>query len=955
MAYRVGFHPGAVWCKTDLQVHTPRDAQWNGPSFDGHSGAGREGRLAWARDLIRAAARKGINCIAVSDHHDVAFVPVIRQALSELLASGEAHGFWFFPGMEVTCDDNCQCILIFDADVGHVELDRLYGGLLKNVIKVDETLARMPQNSLYGHDISRFWYAVTQDPVLGPRLILLPHGGDPGHSHKSIMQSGFQSRFREVPFDGVYIEKPISSLNYNTKQKLEGRFAEWGNRRRGVISTGDNRLDDFEDLGSNPCWIRLGEPTAESLRQALLADEARIAYAEPVLPSHRVKRLDVSAELCGPDFGLLLNDGFNALIGGRGSGKSAALEYLRFGLGRSVFEGAGVQEEGSRVATLLSDTLTDGFVRVTLVRGDIEEAWTRTLAKRNVIQVSRPDGSSEEISIEVAQQRFPARGYHQKELSSVVSSKRAAADQITGIAAAELVAERRDNDTRRAASTLELTTAFQQLVEFWSAEAADERAKSSVEDLKRRIAAHQERLREAGLLEEAQTILALAPEYARAKAYAETVISGIAGTKTAFESILDDLFGSVDVPIVPDDSDFDEIRSMIGEVTADAAKVKAAISAIITGIDALVDRLLDRQTAFTGKESEFQARLIIAVAEQQQHKTLLDEAARLNAQLETAERTARQTAERLKEREQAPTTFNKARQQLATLMADRQGLLERGARETSTMSEGLLQASVVPSAASEEQADALCTMIEGSRIRSPEEKVKNHISSIVMDPGAWEQLCDKLLSLCRTKTRSPTVATELPTLDMATRTDLDAVFSFEPLTDFGRQTIWAKLGPASVTSVLTAVPDAYVEFEFRDRDGSYIPFERASPRQQAAALLTLLLKQKAGTLLIDQPEDDLDNRVIMQIAKLLRTTKINRQLIFATHNPNFVVNGDADKVIVMNSGSPSTTGGGSAAPRMSMLIDGAIETPSVRDAITEIMEGGKEAFELRSRKYDFVR
>ena len=53
MSYPVGFHPGAVWRKTDLQVHTPRDAQWNGDSFDSNSEVGREGRLAWARDLTR--------------------------------------------------------------------------------------------------------------------------------------------------------------------------------------------------------------------------------------------------------------------------------------------------------------------------------------------------------------------------------------------------------------------------------------------------------------------------------------------------------------------------------------------------------------------------------------------------------------------------------------------------------------------------------------------------------------------------------------------------------------------------------------------------------------------------------------------------------------------------------------------------------------------------------------
>jgi len=67
------------------------------------------------------------------------------------------------------------------------------------------------------------------------------------------------------------------------------------------------------------------------------------------------------------------------------------------------------------------------------------------------------------------------------------------------------------------------------------------------------------------------------------------------------------------------------------------------------------------------------------------------------------------------------------------------------------------------------------------------------------------------------------------------------------------------------------------------------------------------------------------------------------------------VNGDADKVVVMNSGTGPSPVGSAFVPRVSIYTDGAIETPSVRDAITEIMEGGKEAFQLRSRKYDFVR
>jgi chromosome segregation protein len=130
-----------------------------------------------------------------------------------------------------------------------------------------------------------------------------------------------------------------------------------------------------------------------------------------------------------------------------------------------------------------------------------------------------------------------------------------------------------------------------------------------------------------------------------------------------------------------------------------------------------------------------------------------------------------------------------------------------------------------------------------------------------------------------------------------------------------------------------------------------MPFEQASPGQQASALLELLLRQSAGTLIIDQPEDDLDNRVIMNIVNLIRTSKSGRQLLFATHNPNIVVNGDADKVIALKAGKNMP--GREPDPRVQIDVDGAIETPDVRYAITHVMEGGQEAFDLRSRKYNF--
>lgn len=137
-----------------------------------------------------------------------------------------------------------------------------------------------------------------------------------------------------------------------------------------------------------------------------------------------------------------------------------------------------------------------------------------------------------------------------------------------------------------------------------------------------------------------------------------------------------------------------------------------------------------------------------------------------------------------------------------------------------------------------------------------------------------------------------------------------------------------------------------------DERGRKISFDKASPRQQASALLELLLRQQAGTLIIDQPEDDLDNKVIMKIVDLIKRSKSNRQLVFATHNPNVVVNGDADKILSLTTGEVDPRPG-EGSIRISVDQDGAIETPEVKAVITKVMEGGEGAFDLRRRKYRF--
>jgi chromosome segregation protein len=136
-------------------------------------------------------------------------------------------------------------------------------------------------------------------------------------------------------------------------------------------------------------------------------------------------------------------------------------------------------------------------------------------------------------------------------------------------------------------------------------------------------------------------------------------------------------------------------------------------------------------------------------------------------------------------------------------------------------------------------------------------------------------------------------------------------------------------------------------FEYRVREKEYIPFVNASAGQQATALPKTLLNEAGSPLIIDQPEEDLDNPVMLEIVKQIWLAKQKRQIIFASHNANLVVNGDAELVVWCDYRTLGDQSGGTIAG------EGAIDMPEAREAIKKIMEGGEAAFNLRKEKYGF--
>lgn len=141
----------------------------------------------------------------------------------------------------------------------------------------------------------------------------------------------------------------------------------------------------------------------------------------------------------------------------------------------------------------------------------------------------------------------------------------------------------------------------------------------------------------------------------------------------------------------------------------------------------------------------------------------------------------------------------------------------------------------------------------------------------------------------------------------------------------------------------------YIEYWFPE-DGLRIEYSRGgdgtgwssitqgSQGQRSAALLDYLLAFGNKPLILDQPEDDLDNHLIYDlIVRQIRENKLHRQPIIVTHNPKIVVNGDAEMVPAL----------GFRKAQSQIFESGSLQDKAVREEACPVMEGGREALSRR--------
>lgn len=937
----------ASWKKCDFQVHSPRDPNWTGarpigigeidPDSDKEASAEDvdAARIHWANEFVDQCVAKELEVVALTDHHEMVMVPYVQNAIANRKRADPNFELWFFPGMELTASGGKQCLIIFDADLSDDWRRQAQGKLGIVYADQDEKASRSPKVTQLTINYADLGAELdTLEPLRG-RYVILPNVSQ-GNSH-TVLVDGAHGDFRRMPYVGGYLDQnqTIDTLGRKNRTRLSGKDKTWSVREIYPLPTSDSREASYATLGKNNTWIKLAEPTAEAIRQAFLGHHSRIAIKHPQTPSLIVSNISFTDATILQDTDLRLSPELNSAIGGRGSGKSSFLEYLSFGLGRSCYDVQRDHYSGTeRLSELVNDTFVSkaGRVALEVVQDNAVFKVERSQASAYQPQVTYPNGDTQTVSVKELRALFPAVVYSQGELAEIgkQAGKKAQLSDLLQFVNPDYKREddRLAQDIEAAKSSVR--TEIQRLTSHWRLQAKLRQLQTNRVSLTQRVQALEKTLPK--LSEEDQAIVAF---FDKAN---EFDLKRIQASKHA-DQILDELNAAATELLSEREIDTD-LTGSPEEIRKSYSEFYSAFSASIKGLQG---DLNSKRVALTAAESSWSDQFKKARDDRDavleklgEHKTVTAQIIKLREQITELTNQIGDLEAELNAAGDPAANLQKATSKLKGMNVQRTERTQAWASEIETLSSGKIKAVVDANGDVSEISEAIDVVAsktgsqEATRIKGLEEALAEASASDITD-----RLRTDCLSLLYWSQIGSASGEEQPKCAELMKILGD--------TDRIRSALTERIDTARVEAISTAVAKPEIALSYCDGDRE-ISFEKASEGQRAAALLFMLLEQPGGPLIIDQPEGDLDNKIITDLTEKLHSAKQKRQLVFASHNANIVVNGSSELVAYLD-----IVGTG----ERKISCSGAIDLSEICDVITATMEGGEKAFKDRQDKYGY--
>lgn len=845
--------------------------------------------------IINACQKYQIEVIAVTDHNRV-------QGSLKLSQVAREAGIFVFSGFEATSKDGVHYLCLFDPEKESM-LERVLGEC--GFYNSDGTAALSTLDSLELIDCIQLKGGIciaAHACSKGGILKTLPGQSKINvWTSKLLLAAAIPGSIEEAP------QEHRSILNNTDGQHK---------RERNIAIVNANDANSPEDLAlpRSSCLIKMSKPSVEALRQAFLDPDSRIRLHSTPDPEDHTEFLAMAWESGGFIEGtkLRFNENLNVLIGGRGAGKSTVIESLRYVLGLTPLG----DEAQKAHASIVKYVLGAGTKISLLVRSHHPSLRCYTIERTipNPPVVKDEDG---EILTLLPKDVVPGvEIYGQHEVSELTKDR----TKLTNLLK-RFIDSSGNTQQQKTTILLELERSRGKILQVDREIRAIEERLAALptleETLKRFVEAGlEDKLKEKSLLIKEQSILGSIKE--RFEPFHE-LYQGLAQSLPIDKAFLSEK----SLENLPN-------KILLEQGNEILSQAERKFISILETMKASLDETEQKISALQGKWNENRLN-----AEARYEKILRD------LQREKID------AQQFIDLQVKILALRPLRDKLNNFIAERNSLIKSRTKSLNEWQE-IQRVEFQALQAAEKKIENNKNKQIKNRI-----KVKPHMAA---DRSPLERLLREEIGGNLTALMERIKAREsFSVVDFVTRCreGKDALMSHyslpqavsEKLAQAGEE-LFMKIEeidlPASTEIKLNTASDG--------EDEDWHTLEQLSTGQKATAVLLLLLLESEAPLIVDQPEDDLDNRFITDgIVPTMREEKRKRQFIFSTHNANIPVLGDAEMILGLSTNAQDGGAHGRINPEHMASIDAA----PIRELVGTILEGGKIAFEMRRERYGF--
>jgi hypothetical protein len=840
--------------------------------------------------IIAACQETGIEVIGVTDHYRV-------EESAGLVQAARAAGIFAFSGFEAVTKDGIHFLCLFDPEKDSA-LERFIGECGIRDSKQDSPVGSLDSEEFL--KCAKEW---------GSACIAAHVIADQGGLLKKLSGQTRINVWKSELLLACAISGPVASAPEGIRQILENQGGEYYRPRPvAIVNACDvNSPEDLKKDGAS-CFIKMSQVSVEALRQAFLDPESRIRLHSDPAPEPHAEFLAMTWEGGFLDrTAVHFNGNLNVLVGGRGTGKSTMIESVRYTLGlEPLGEEARHAHEG-----FVRYVLGSGTKISLLVRSHKPSARSYTIERSipNPPVIKNEAGEVLTLSPKDVMPGVEVFGQHEISELSKSPEKRT------------LLLERfldRDPSLSGRKSKLRLEL---------------ERSRSRIVDVRREMKALDERLASLPGLEETQKRFQEAGLEERLKE--KSLVIREEGVFASFGQRLDPIrsLHAEMLEALPLDAAFVSGKALESLPNAAILSELGGILATLSGklktiADQLAKAIAEADAAAGGTKARWEEK---RKAIEQTYEKLLRELQK--SKIDGAEfiRLRKQIEELRPLRERKEVLGR----DLATHEAHRRNLL---AEWEDVKGKEYREFQNAAKKVSRKLGNRVRVEVTMAGNREPLEKllreVGGNLSAALDRLRSLEQISlPEMAQKCREGKEALMKQYGLPagSAERIAQADQDLFMRIEEL-DL----------PATTKIELNTAPDG--------APATWQTLEALSTGQKATAVLLLLLLESEAPLVVDQPEDDLDNRFITEgVVPIMRREKRQRQFLFSTHNANIPVLGDAELILGLAASGEGKEGHAKIAPEHM----GSIDAKPVRELVEEILEGGKAAFEMRRSKYGF--